>query len=903
VLANYLAQTTNATPVLTHFFRNYVDRRSALGTSFALSLLAELVGRKALVEDPRFPSILADMLVLFQSYKSSRACPLQKLLGVLDKMLGLVSTFTLLVDALDECNDINQESDPLARYLLALGKQPEVRVILLSRNHARFDRIFGNDYKVFMDHDTIKSDIQLFLKQRIRELELQRLEEIILEKASTDCQGMFQWAKLMIEHVEKGHTFRTRRRMVKEFPAGLFEAYERLIEDYGVDLTDEETDLRYNVFLLLVSAHDALSVHEISTALALRPETDVMDEDDKLINAENVILKVCWPLAMIVNQRAQLIHMTVKEFLLQPKRRFSLNSKKQLCLSVDDSHSFLAQKTLATLTQSQYRFWKYPANLLRKHLLSGINVAELMDHIDDDNEFYNYSCLHWQDHLTELERPSEAILALLCKFLRGNEFVTWSEVLFDLKDQSGLGAQIEVRATLQVWYNEKVQPELRRKIPLTDYFVVSHESLKDEFFKVAEDKLLPYLPPVRLGDYYNVGGKNLKEWQKGFDYKKMVADGYEEVLGKRSPLTLRARTSLYQEYFWQMRMDEAEEGLLDVSSIQREVVGEDDSDYFSTLYLLGVAQFHLNKFDEARLTLKNSTEGLRRLLGSKNAKAFMAELFNGYALEAQGRLEQGFCLYEHIWVEWTQITSEEHPLSLMTQTAQGSIYRKQRRFAEGRKALESSWVARKRLFSVENNVSADSGIQLAIFYRDSDQNSEAKLLLDEVSRSSIFPEDFERGCQIIHLRALLAFDAGEYESPKLSLLSLLDQATGSHRGRNNRELLWVRITLADVMRAHGEWDIALMLFMELVKPLEQEDSTTSLPSQLDEEPEPPSQLRIAEQALRYIKAANQQAAANLLEEKKLQWVRTRDFWILQGGPIADTACMVGPRILSQSNTK
>lgn len=47
----------------------------------------------------------------------------------------------------------------------------------------------------------------------------------------------------------------------------------------------------------------------------------------------------------------------------------------------------------------------------------------------------------------------------------------------------------------------------------------------------------------------------------------------------------------------------------------------------------------------------------------------------------------------------------------------------------------------------------------------------------------------------------------------------------------------------------------------------------------------------AERALRLVKETKQSAAQELLKQEKLQWVCERDFWILQGGPIADTGWM------------
>ncbi len=297
-----------------------MDRRSARGTTFALSLLTKLFETETLVEDARFTPMLAEMLLLCQSYKSSRDCPLEKLLSTLNNFLRWVPTFTLLVDALDECNDINADSNRLIRYLLDLGSRPDARVILLSRKHARFDGLFKDNFQVFMDHSAVESDIMHFLKQQIRARGLQALEENILKKASTDCQGMFLWVKMMLDYVEDGFSINARGKRLETFPPELFAVYQRLLEENSANLDHDEVDLRRDIFLLLVGTHEALTVSEISAALALNTEKKVMVEGDKLVNPEATILKLCWPLVMVVNEQAQLIHMSVKDFLLQSQR-------------------------------------------------------------------------------------------------------------------------------------------------------------------------------------------------------------------------------------------------------------------------------------------------------------------------------------------------------------------------------------------------------------------------------------------------------------------------------------------------------------------------------------------------------------------------------------------------------
>ena len=97
--------------------------------------------------------------------------------------------------------------------------------------------------------------------------------------------------------------------------------------------------------------------------------------------------------------------------------------------------------------------------------------------------------------------------------------------------------------------------------------------------------------------------------------------------------------------------------------------------------------------------------------------------------------------------------------------------------------------------------------------------------------------------------------------------------------------------MVGALRYHGDDAEALMLFSELVKPLEVTLDDRLCSPTLGDEPEPPSQLLIAEEALRLVKDRDQSGAAELLKKNGLQWVRQKDFWIRQGGPPTDTAWM------------
>jgi hypothetical protein len=859
-----------------------------------ISLILQLCESPLLAKEPCFRSILEDMSYLVGPCGAGIEVPPSMLLEFLTRMMDVIKDFTVVIDALDECTDLDECTgldDPppqLLVYIRDLALRPEASVIVLSRYHPIFEGTFKDHFHLPMDQNLIKPDIMHFANQEIeRHAKLHKLRKEILDKISMHSQGMFLWARVVLDDLRRSRTTKERRTKLKGFPPGLFAVYKQQLDDNGARLTEEEVNTRSEIFRLMVAAIEPLKIDDIAFALAQDDETNSMDIEDVFDDPKAEILRTCQPFVMTLKDEVHFIHTSVKEFLLKCQ------------LSEEDSNAFLARKCLSKLSQQIYQSWKFSADLLRKHLLAGSVVVLLgapSQHICKESVFYNYACLHWHEHVTSLAHPSEDILRMLRQFITGNELVAWSEVLADLKAGSGIGPQVRVKVALITWYNQLSSTD-KRLVPIKGFFVTSHEQLSEELHNKAEDELLPFLPLIRLGNYFNTGGRSEAEWQRAYDYKKRVAVGYRRVLGARNPIYLRAATAMYQEYFWQKRFAEAERGLTEVSEVQREVLGEQEADYFLSLQLLGLAQYSLNKYSEALSTLRRSGAGLSSLFGGSSPLFLITELYEGYVLDRLGDLSGAYLLYDDIWVQWVSIHGANQPFSLMVQTAIGSIYRKRREYKDAERVLLEAYGERQRIFTIDANLSVDSVIQLAVLYRESGRGEKAIELLNEISASVVFATDFERSCQVIHIRALIDFDSGLYDRPRISLLRLLDEATGEKRNNNNRELLWVRVNLADVLRQHDDSNQALMLFAELVEPANDSDvrGQPGSPS-LAEEPELREHLVIAERAIRLVKDAQPENADLLLRREGFQWKREEDFWILQGGPITDTAGMVAPKL-------
>ena len=321
MLASYLVERMATTTVLTHFFRDSADRYSTLASSFAASLLTTLCQDSNVVRNPCFPHVVARLLPLFNNYECASECPFDKLIVILDSILEMVPVYTLIVDALDECSDTDK-SKLLFYFLRNLGTRSNAHVILLSRNHLKIEDFFGLGSQIQMSQSVVEPDILHFTKREIaRAPKLRTLETEILTKVVANSQGMFLWAKLMLDNLKTGLNLKAQRKKLECFPPGLFAAYDQFLEENRYTFHEEEFALRYEIFLLLIGAVEPLTVSDIATALALDCTTNAIDTEDLIFEPKEAISRLCWPLAIVMNEQVQLFHMSVKEYLLQKPER------------------------------------------------------------------------------------------------------------------------------------------------------------------------------------------------------------------------------------------------------------------------------------------------------------------------------------------------------------------------------------------------------------------------------------------------------------------------------------------------------------------------------------------------------------------------------------------------------
>jgi tetratricopeptide (TPR) repeat protein len=892
VMANYLVHrfTRLAQPTFAHFFSLNTEKESADIRSFAISIILQVL-KKGLDETlPRFVRIAEKIASTCLPFGNSSQLLFFTLRRMICDAFKELHEYTLIIDGLDECEPSGEPVMNLINDLIAASPEPRPRIIVLSRNSDTLIKLCANSASLSMDESTVMPDIERFIGEKVRQYpELKPIHENILGKTRESCRGHFLWVSTMIEFLHAPANHREERlRRLQSIPDSLMEFYEKLVQRTAKRKANWELRLRREILLLLLNPKRALTIDEIAIALQFRFKKR-QAANRRLENISETIKRLCWPLVSIVDERAVFVHTQVEEFITQMARN-EVEESLSVHITRAESNAVLASRCLNVLSESKNRdpsrisYWLYKN--VYNEFVPDATVFKLREDEILDIVFYEYAARFWDYHLTSVKNPSADLLDLVESFLHNFEFVMYGEYLYNLKGE--IGPISEVQAKLRSWWSF-LPPKSKERLNLDGFYEDPYSKLAQEYARNDGSKVLKYLCLFRLGDFYALQAMIGKKYETF----KEVADGLEAVLGSEEPLTLRAK------YFFaaclpnRRELTQALELATKVSDLQKTICGLETKDYWKTLQLVATVQFLMTDFEKAAVTQASVTRGWTVVKSAKRFDIQVGELFSGYIFEARGLLEDALIRYKLVEKTQSEVLGSENVIVLWAQTCVGSAYRKLKNYDEARKNLEHALSERQVLFGEKDQSVVDTTIQLIVLDREVGTPlslAAARARIGLLKGNGSLDDKFERYCQVEHLDALILRDQGEFEKPRQILRSLLDEQTKKGREANHRSLLWVRLTLAALLRDHEKGDEVSLLFENIVTADVVRGDVSPQFDRLDS----PKELRIAEEGLRLVRDGKREEAEKLLREHNLRWVRRADFWLLSGTPSVDTGWMKGP---------
>ncbi|KAF4472625.1 hypothetical protein FALBO_492 [Fusarium albosuccineum] len=852
-----LTKTQHSKAIISHAFQSNVSTQHRSLVCLAASIVDQLLPPTNPISESH-QNILNKLVTLCHQYKSRPGdCPFEQLWALCVSLLEDERDFILVIDALDECtfNHPNQAYSLLKKISKLLGSTTG-RIVIFTRPSP----ILG----VGTTSNPLNHEVRITVEDTLFELEefcelasaklslLPRpLQSRVADHAKANAKGSFQWVTLLFQRTSNICDMEALTRVLDEFPENCWDLYVETWHHQVGELGAYEKGLCHNIMLILLAARRRLTLGEIEDAMGLFPNV-----------AQFIISSFCQPLIQVTDAGLQLSHASVRDFLLDGE------------FAQSEPDAVLARRCLDFLLKDEYAREDRIGQRLRRNVGLGGSTQ------DPEKSFYDYAARNWYIHLTALPSPDPILLELANKFLRSPQFAHWAE--YSYTDAGDFQAIRSTEIALTVW-SKKLPENDRALLHLNEFFERPYTDLSRIYKEKSDDNVLQWLALMHLGFYYFDKGRMTEMTRVRME----VSAGLCELLGRRHPLALRARSDAAYTFLFNGRLLKARQLYEDVVKDQRKVTDDEDPSPFFTLVYQAQAEYLSTDSEAALSTLTTAVAGFLRTSGPESNGFLVAQLWYAIVDTSVGHMDQGIKLLEYVRDKRKEQYGPEDSFGIATQLFVGDLYRRLGKKEQALTNIEPGLKFRRGFWSISHFMTLDTALVLGIAYRDFGVDEMADKLVEELEKHANLEkeENFVRSCQVKHLRALLLFDGGNIDRAIRLLETLLIETSLEN---NNRALQWIRLDLAYMLRYRrrdGDEHLASSLFDGIVT--DQSDD--------GDEPDPPQWLRVAEKALRLVRRGKGDAAKNLLLDEKLRWAREEDLWMWLGVPPADTGWMKPPR--------
>ncbi|KAL6399326.1 hypothetical protein AUP68_17872 [Ilyonectria robusta] len=281
-----------------------------------------------------------------------------------------------ILDALDECEYIGRRvlMKALNTLYITGARKFGLRFLVTSRPYANIEKEFQTLKKecptihLSGEHETvvdqISTEIDLFIKQRVKELgaEIQlQVEEVkmVEEELTANANRTYLWVYLIFDAINESLHF-TRNGLattIHNLPKSVNEAYHNILSK------SRNVDTTRKILHIIAAAERPLSLQEMAVALALQESHRSHSDLDLELEAEDRFKKrirdVCGLFVSIVDSKVYLLHQTAREFLIQttPPDAFgdvSLALQWQNSFSPMESNRILSEVCIRYLSLTEF---------------------------------------------------------------------------------------------------------------------------------------------------------------------------------------------------------------------------------------------------------------------------------------------------------------------------------------------------------------------------------------------------------------------------------------------------------------------------------------------------------------------------------------------------------------------
>ncbi|CZR41682.1 uncharacterized protein FPRO_11272 [Fusarium proliferatum ET1] len=336
--------------------------------------------------------------------------------GILTSILEdeISADFIVVIDALDECTEGREK---LIGYISQCSVSCKAKWVISSRNwpdiESQLDATESHvRLHLELNHASISNAVLKFVDRKVTQLNSTYNESTrtqIRKHLLDNANDTFLWVSLVCQELEKpGVKHYHSSSILRRFPAGLNELYERMISD----IKDRDMEWCRAILAVVAVALRPLSLQEL--AAADEKLTEWIEDNDTLSS----LVTSCGSLLTIRGDKVYTVHQSVNDFL--PK------APKILPSGVGHQH---------------YSFFSSSMNMMDKRLHRNLYGLKDSCVVVDDIPILpaapltiaGYACVYWVDHfcawlLAENQHPSSLCYSMISQFLE-KKYLYWLEAM------------------------------------------------------------------------------------------------------------------------------------------------------------------------------------------------------------------------------------------------------------------------------------------------------------------------------------------------------------------------------------------------------------------------------------------------------------------------------------------
>ncbi|KAG8752573.1 hypothetical protein FRC14_006936 [Serendipita sp. 396] len=363
-------------------------------------------------QSDKIPGVIEDLYSEFKGGMPSLSQLTATLIGLLDDG----SKYFIVIDALDECREEEEEherelffealqeivSSASSRYAIFIASRPEIDI---GQNLTGLNAINFN-----IQHNLINADIHSHVRACLeKEVRFKKwpasVKTQIEERLTSGANGMFRWAVCQLDSLKRCLKPANALRELEALPKTLDETYTRILKRIP---SAYEREMRA-ILILLAFSNRPMTIQEVAEATAVNVENRSFSVDERFSDPYD-ILELCSSLVSlsdlgpastsIVRQERrgvfnwgpeikiiQFAHFSVKEYILSERAQTTIPAILRINPSM--SHQYITELALI-------------------YLLDFNNGKATIRFNHQKYPLLTYAALYWMEHLASMRESDQA---------------------------------------------------------------------------------------------------------------------------------------------------------------------------------------------------------------------------------------------------------------------------------------------------------------------------------------------------------------------------------------------------------------------------------------------------------------------------------------------------------------